>query len=372
MMTADVRAPARRRIGRLLGIQTGILLAILVVFELLARCYDWTPRARDLSPGDKLGMSRYNYSAAGFGDLVPEQDGHWITWHRRPFHVQTNGVGLRNTEEPSDTAFRILAVGDSQTFGVFLANGDTWPTWTENFLRRREQSDPVQVFNAGIIGYTIVDELSYLKDKGVAFKPRLVVLGVFENDLRDMRKVRGGTKNRPASTSGVPVTNFFQTLGRNLALVQLINAAKDRAKHAAAGVDIRADRLLQGAGWAPPTGDEEALAASYADAFRELEELLKAHAIGLAVIFIPALESMDPKNASILEPRIRALAAANSTPYLDFTPLFRAEVEPVSRLYLAQQGPSGAPFGDGHLSREGASLIGRTLAAWLKERGLVQ
>jgi hypothetical protein len=40
----------------------------------------------------------------------------------RPYNVQTNSVGFRNTEEPSASAFQMLAVGDSQTFGPYLAN----------------------------------------------------------------------------------------------------------------------------------------------------------------------------------------------------------------------------------------------------------
>ena len=56
------------------------------------------------------------------------------------------------------------------------------------------------MFNAGIVGYTIFDELAYLKDKAIAFKPQLVVLAVFENDLRDLLKVKGDARKRPRST----------------------------------------------------------------------------------------------------------------------------------------------------------------------------
>src|SRR5262245_22318541 len=114
------------------------MLATLLGVELLARIYDWRPRSGDFAVGDNLGLSRSGYSPTGFGDLVPGQDGHWSTWFHRPYRVQTNSVGLRNTEEPSEGAFRILAVGDSQTFGVFLSNEDTWPAWTEYYLRRRD------------------------------------------------------------------------------------------------------------------------------------------------------------------------------------------------------------------------------------------
>jgi lysophospholipase L1-like esterase len=348
-----------------------ITLATLVGAEFIARVYDWSPRSSDFAAGDHLGVSRYNFSAAGFGDLVPAQDGHWVTWFHRPYHVQTNSVGLRNVEEPSEQSFRILAVGDSQTFGLFLANEDTWPGWTESILRQRDSpAERIQIFNAGMMGYTIVDELSYLKDKGIAFKPRLVILAVFENDLRDLAKERKGARRRPESVAGSAVANFFKTVGRSLALVSLANQAKARAELAAANVDIRA--ALHGAtGWSPPTPDDAVLAARYTTHFNAAAELLKSHAIEFAVVFIPAADSMDVAKPSIMEPVIRGVAAATNIPYLDMTTTFRARPDPVSRLYLLQHGPAGALTGDGHLSREGNAVIGRTLADWLVERRLV-
>ena len=357
---------------RTLRLYALIALATLVGVELVVRVFDWTPRARDFRSGDGLGMSRYNYSPSGFGDLMPGQDGHWVTWFHRPYHVETNSAGLRNTETASGKALRILAVGDSQTFGPFLANEDTWPAWTENYLRQRDRSaDRTQVFNAGIVGYTIVDELGYLRDKALAFAPSLVVLAVFENDLRDLLKERDGVKKRPANTVLTGVANAFRTLGRNLAVVSLVNDIKSRMQLAAADVDIH--RSVHGAtGWAPPSAHDAALAQRYTAHFNDTVRLLKSQAIDLAVLFIPAADSLDPGSPSVMEPVIRAATAANHTPYLDLTPILGKERDPVARLYLLQRGPGGELKGDGHLSREGNAVIGRALAEWLVERGLVR
>src|SRR5713101_7589063 len=48
--------------------------------------------------------------------------------HDRP--VQTNSLGLRDSEvgpEPRPGTLRVLALGDSQTFGNGLNLSDTWP-----------------------------------------------------------------------------------------------------------------------------------------------------------------------------------------------------------------------------------------------------
>ena len=195
------------------AVYAAIIVATLLGGEMLARMWDWRASGFEGSAGDSYGSGRYYHSYTGAGDLAPNQDGHWVIWFHRPYHVQTNSVGLRNTEEPSSTAFRIYAVGDSQTFGPYLENEDTWPAWTENALRRHYgDGKRVQVFNAGIAGYTISDQLALLKDKGVAFKPGLVVLGVFENDLLDLRKSPG---QRPAADPQSRMTLVLKALARD-------------------------------------------------------------------------------------------------------------------------------------------------------------
>lgn len=349
-----------------------IVLATLVGAELLARIFDWAPRVPYFGVQDNLGGSRYNHSSSGYGDLVPAQNGHWVTWFHRPYHVQTNAAGLRNSEELSDKAFRILAVGDSQTFGLFLANEDTWPAWTENYLRQRDGSaDRTQVLNAGISGYTIVDELAYLKDKAVALKPGLVVLAAFENDMFDLLKESGGARRRPAGSTSSALTNAVRAMGRNFALVSLMEEVKTRIGFAAAEVDFR--QGVHGAtGWAPPMKEDTELAKRYTAYFHEAVALLKSHGIDLAVIFIPSAECTGLREVpSTVEPVIRAAAAETATPYLDLTPAFRTQPDPVTRLYLLQRGPNGVLTGDGHLSREGNAFIGKTVAGWLVDQKLV-
>jgi hypothetical protein len=101
-----------------MAVYGAVVIATVSGAEIIARAYDWAPRASHTPTGDGLGPWRYEHSPTGYGDLVPNQDGHWIVWFHRPYHVQTNSVGLRNTQEPSEAAFRILAIGDSQTFGA--------------------------------------------------------------------------------------------------------------------------------------------------------------------------------------------------------------------------------------------------------------
>ncbi len=319
--------------------------------------------------GDRLGQSRYYHSPTGGGDLVPHQDGHWVIWFHRPYHVQTNSLGFRNTEEPSDKAFRILALGDSQTFGVYVTNEDTWPSWTENELRQRLNSNErVQVFNAGIAGYSIRDQLALLRDKGAAFKPNLVLLGVYENDLYDLGKAKG---QRPSNDAEARLTIWLKTLARSSALVSLANGIKGRWQLATAGVDVRRGEgeVLSRQQEAPT--DLPQLLERYSALFRETVTLLRARGIPLAVVFIPGAQYSPNAPPSETERVIRALTAETQTPYRDLTPIIRAATRANSRFFLLQNVPGRGLLGNGHLSREGHAEIGLAVGNWLLEQKLV-
>lgn len=353
-------------------VYAAIIVATVLGAEALARLYDWAPRARVVAGDDGLGQRRYAHAHDGFGDLVPRQDGHWVVWFHRPYHVQTNSVGLRHVEEPNPAADRILAVGDSQTFGPYLANEDAWPAWTEYFLRQRQRrADAVQVFNAGISGYTIIDELNYLREKGVAFKPKIVVLGVFENDLYDLYKEKNNTVQRPvgADTTARLVT-WLKVVGRSSALVSLVETLRLRAQLASAGVDTR--RADVGVAREGPPVDREALSRRYRALFGEVATLLESNGISLVTIFIPGVTAIEDPASSHMEPVVRAATQEAGVAYLDLTPIMRAQTDAAVRMFLLQRNPSGEGWvGNGHSSREGNAVIGRALAQFLLDKGLV-
>lgn len=352
-----------------LAIYIGIAILTLVVAEFAARIYDWELRSRDASGGDRLGQWRYYHSTSGFGDLVPSQDGHWVIWFHRPYHVQTNSVGLRNTEEPSDKAFRILAIGDSQTFGPYLANDDTWPFWTEAALRRQlGDADRVQVFNAGVSGYSIADELNFIKEKGIAFAPKLVLLAAFENDINDLRNEQSPMRPKSSGLSDIQTT--LKALGRSSALVSMAQRARNMLDQRNAGVDIQRG---EGQAAAPSNKPEnfDKHAARYEEIFGELAKLLRDRSIPFGVVFIPPADVFSGQ-ASLSEPVVARAAKANDVPYLDLTGALGSVPDPISRMYLLSWDQrSGSYNGNGHLSREGNAVIGTAVSKWLVENKLV-
>lgn len=97
--------------------------------------------------------------------------------------IKANSLGLR--ERPLDnlrmSKHRILAVGDSFTFGAGINREDTWPAQLEQALHKRfpSTSSPITVINAGMFGYNLAQIRDLTEELLPEFSPELVILGVF-------------------------------------------------------------------------------------------------------------------------------------------------------------------------------------------------
>lgn len=81
-------------------------------------------------------------------------------------------------------SFRIVCSGNSITFGEAASNDSTYPALLENIMRDRgEINEPVEVINAGAMGYTSYQCLLDLKTRLLALQPDLVILYVGWNDI---------------------------------------------------------------------------------------------------------------------------------------------------------------------------------------------
>jgi hypothetical protein len=115
------------------------------------------------------------------GDLVARENKIWLFAPAMPYRVVVNSQGLRmdpDLQFPKKKP-RILCLGDSFTFGPYLANHDTYPG-----LLQQKYPDK-EVINAGICGYTITDEVSLLKQRAKYCEPDIIILQALDNDLMD-------------------------------------------------------------------------------------------------------------------------------------------------------------------------------------------
>lgn len=99
-----------------------------------------------------------------------------------PGHEDINSQGLRDREYPlvkPPNTFRILAIGDSLTFGAGVTQTETYAKRLEAMLNERLRDGDMRfdVLNAGVPGYNTSQELIHLKEVGLKFDPDLILVG---------------------------------------------------------------------------------------------------------------------------------------------------------------------------------------------------
>ena len=115
------------------------------------------------------------------GDLPPNENKIWDFAPTMPYRVVSNSQGLRMSHDlkfPKEKQ-RILCLGDSFTFGPYMANHDTFPELLGQKFPDKE------VINAGICGYTITDEVSLFTQRAKYCEPDIIILQALDNDLSD-------------------------------------------------------------------------------------------------------------------------------------------------------------------------------------------
>lgn len=106
------------------------------------------------------------------------------------YGVETDDRGLRKTHErvSSNNVTKILALGDSMTFGVGVENEETWPAKLEQYLNQSRLSSSLAcaVFNGGVVSYGQDEEFQTARQYLPDLKPSLVILCfTIANDVID-------------------------------------------------------------------------------------------------------------------------------------------------------------------------------------------
>ncbi len=80
--------------------------------------------------------------------------------------------------------FRVLALGDSITHGLYVEKEHKFVTWLEALLQPEFPDWIVEVVNGGTDDYGTEQEMLWLAERGLRFEPDLIVLTVYLNDSR--------------------------------------------------------------------------------------------------------------------------------------------------------------------------------------------
>jgi lysophospholipase L1-like esterase len=160
-----------------------IVVLILIILEFGLRFIGFTGmKSKLVIDFDKRRANPpYRTSKTLGWDLLPNWEGE-VSLTK----VSTNSFGMRDDEFPfekPENSLRILVLGDSFTFGLGVEQSAIYPKQLEQILNRQESEFSVSVLNGGVGGYNTEQELKWLKEKGLAFDPDIVIVGFVLNDV---------------------------------------------------------------------------------------------------------------------------------------------------------------------------------------------
>ena len=115
-----------------------------------------------------------------FNPSIPDQFKNNPVWT-----VALNADGFRDDEFPAtrtaDT-IRIIALGDSWTFGHNAQSDETYPARLRALLKLDFPQKNIEVLNLGMLAYTSYEGLKLLRRKALGMQPDIVLIGYSMND----------------------------------------------------------------------------------------------------------------------------------------------------------------------------------------------
>ena len=252
-----------------------------------------------------------------------------------------NRYGLRDHDFELAKApgeFRVVAIGDSFTFGVGVQLDDCWTEVLERGLRER-LGRPVEVINAGFAsGYHPGGYERWIVDDGIKLQPDVVAIGLCLNDLHTGISLYAYE----------PPEHVEQPLdGRSALLNALQSAVRPHPEHA----------------WTPPdyarlVRDEPQQWDEVQAALRRTHEKLAAAGIRLLVVPLPMVSGLAHYPYGELHALVAAFCEAEGIEHLDLVPRFEGLDERSLWVHPTDQHPND----------KGQRLIGEGVLEYLAPR----
>lgn len=342
----------RRRRQRLLALAVGFGLPLLAL-EIGVRIRHGHPVAQKL-PLQLVEANRFR----GW-QLVPERD--FYTYSEL---ATINSLGFRGPEvEPRQPdELRIVALGDSMTFGIGVDDSRTLPALLERELEARLDR-PVTVINTGHAAYSTNQEVSVLLEHGAVLDPDLAILFWFFNDIDqpaieslNQRLTEGGPETfetRNAFTGWVAWKWRFKNFTRHSAICAWWLW---RNEHHTLGRD--------GLGrWSRETVDAAFGALDvWMYQFSLIEQELGAKPAAVVIPFAPAIGDDEAARSHVsrsYDARALETIAGRGVPVLSVRPALEEASRELGRVpYL--------PY-DYHWDADGNAAQARAVAEWLVE-----
>lgn len=339
--------PLLREVARLAAEVVVWGLAGLCAAELLLRAAGLpsgaTVRASDAYGFDGAGLGAYRPGAHLRMRWPPESayDAHFNSW---------GGRGA----EPRDGAPRVLALGDSNTFGLGVEDDELWTAQLDRILA--SEGEPAAVLNLGSPHLLIDDQLHYLGDALSRYAPEVVVYQVPSFGPGAYRPEGTPTPHRRSRERERDSRDLSSRLFDATAIDEartFVYLWRERLAFEARGRYLRIPDQ-------PRDADASGRAREHYE--RRLRELAsRVEAAGAELLLAPLPDSsIQDGRVEFHPPWTVELAERMGLPYADVYAAYREAPDPAALLQLPH---------DLHPSPEGHRAIARAVAAELLRRG---
>jgi lysophospholipase L1-like esterase len=252
------------------------------------------------------------------------------TWHAvgRPHdHLRINRYGHHDDDfdlQKAPGEFRGLMLGDSVTLGWGVPYEETFSAHLEDLLAERdERFTGHQIINAGVSGYSTLEELEVLR-RSMVFEPDFIAVGFCMNDLVmpfvvDTR-YGGVGSHRWVTEAGGPIADYLINetgFGQTIQRLRARRTTRERAKR---------EEIFNVRAVASQRRDSETYRPAWDLVLSSLEGIYDL----AAEADVPVVLLIFPFDFQLLRPELREPqriliehAAAHGVVAIDFTEIFR-------------------------------------------------
>lgn len=300
--------------------------------------------------------------------------------------VSVNSLGYRQPEFDAHkgSQLRILVIGDSFTFGYGVEEPEGYVRVLERELNARVPERDIEAINTGVPAWWTDAYYLFLKTRGVALEPDVVLLGLFMGNDIDARDARyaiwpevdedglplATTSERVRIRDGHRVRTEWRVrwkipILRNSHLFQLVYSSGKN-------IGRMLNPKIQAATLYEPTysAETEAVIEKVEKLIAAMAKICDERGIPFVVAMIPERNQVYPAPDTVAEgldfAKPQRLFAeyfkAKGIAYIDLLPEIRAAAETDEHLYYSK---------DSHFTPSGYDVAGRTIARYLLESGTV-
>jgi lysophospholipase L1-like esterase len=298
---------------------------------------------QDLGYWDSRSFRRILVSAPHFVENIPNGRASFLG-----VPVSINSDGLRgndvHTPKPPHTV-RLLAVGDSVTFGYGVRIEDTYASVLEkHFNEKAPDGIRYEVLNGGTLGGALGDYLHFLNQKAERLQPDIVIIGLCLNDIL-VYSGSGATSDVGAEWQGErkPILklrelNYF--LLRHSQLYMLVYAGLKSSLYSSGALNMNQVLGQDFVALAPPSDYQSRAWESSLQMLSRISIFCRDHKYRLVVVVFPMQMQMSPADlrlyrekyhlqlddgalAGAPQLKLQRFAAATGMTLVDMLPVFR-------------------------------------------------